>query len=193
MTSQIPTLRLTNAGRWLAIMAVGVLLFGKLVHLGQECGGCCSSHCHVSQQNSGPSERPCLFGCEHHSQNTPQVPNDSESPDGHDEHDCVICSVLSHVTQCAQIVGLPAESQIVVANIWAPESTVTIQVLFPVDPRGSPRIPADRRRSADQPLHLLGKSAALNLCAQHRTGLCGAIIAASFDWLVSVPDGELLC
>ena len=137
MTTQTPILDHTNAGRWLAILAVVVLLFGKLVHLEQECGGCCSSsQCHASAQESPP----CPFGCEHHSHTAQDEPCDSETPKGHDEHDCVICSVLSHVMQCPELVGLPAESELVAANVSAPESTVTAEVLFPVDPRGPPSI-----------------------------------------------------
>ncbi len=141
MTTHVQTSRLTRAGRWLAISALAVLLSGRLVHIGQECGGCCSSsHCHATAAESRPTERPCPFGCEHHSHDAPNEPCSSDTPNSHDEHDCAICSVLSHVTQCPELVGLPAESELVAANVWTPESTVTAEVLFPVDPRGPPSI-----------------------------------------------------
>jgi hypothetical protein len=141
MTTQTQTSGLIRAGRWLAISAVTVLLFGTLVHLGQECGGrCSSSHCHASVQESGRSERPCPFGCEHHSHNASSEPCDSESPNGHDERDCAICSVLSHVTECPELVGVPAESELVVANNCAPEAMATADILFPVHPRGPPSL-----------------------------------------------------
>lgn len=127
------------------MLAVGVLLFGKLVHQGQECGGCCtSSECHVVEQQPQGSEPPCPFGCEHHSQPRLQTaanePCDSESPDGHDEHTCAVCSVLSHVTQSPDLVGLPAESELVAANACVIESMVTADVLFPAHPRGPPLV-----------------------------------------------------
>ncbi len=141
MTTQAQTSRLSRAGRWLAIAAVTVLLFGKPVHLGQECGGCCSaSHCHASGQESRPSERPCPFGCGHHSHNGPNEPCDDEPPNGHDEHECSVCSVFSHVTECPGIVGLPAESEFVAAIDCAPEAKGAAEVFFPVHPRGPPRL-----------------------------------------------------
>ena len=141
MTTQTQTSKLSKAGRWLAIAAVTALSFGKLVHLEQECGGCySSSHCHVPEQESGRSERPCPFGCAHHSQEAPNEPCDSDLPNGHDEHDCAICTVLSHVTECPELVGLPAESELVVASDLALEVVATADVLRPVHPRGPPSI-----------------------------------------------------
>jgi len=139
MTTQTQTSRLSKAGRWLAILAVTVLWFGKLVHLGQECDNecCSSSHCHVASQES---ERPCPFGCKHHSHTAPTEPCEDEAPNDHDEHHCAICSVLSHVTQCPEIAGLPAESEFLAAHICVAETMVAADILFPVHPRGPPSI-----------------------------------------------------
>lgn len=141
MTTHTQTSRLSKAGRWLAITAVTVLLFGKLVHLGQECGGCCSSsHGHASAQESARSEQECPFGCDHHSQNGPNEPCSSESPNDHDEHGCAVCSLLSQVTESPDLVGLPGESELVAASVCLSAAFAAADVFSPVHPRGPPSL-----------------------------------------------------
>lgn len=125
----------------MAILAMAVLIFGKLIHLGQECGECCSSsHCSLDTLAPERSERPCPFGCEHHSHTTPTEPSDGETPESHDEHNCAICSVLSHVTDCPELAGLPAESELVGVADSSNETIEVADLLFPVHPRGPPSI-----------------------------------------------------
>ena len=135
-----PTTFYRNAGRWMAIAAMSVLVCGKLVHLGQESAGCCSgSHCHV-EADSSPQPKPCPFGCLHHEQ--PENGTHSEGhepcPDGHDEHHCSICTVLAHVTESTAIVDVPDESRFVVETMPFDSASSEAAVFFPVHPRGPP-------------------------------------------------------
>lgn len=91
----------------LALTAVLVLLVGKSVHLGQECGdSCCSIDVEAASESLECS-------CCHHSHDASEDESGEEPGENHDQHQCPVCSVLSHVTQCPLIVGLPSESQLV--------------------------------------------------------------------------------
>lgn len=92
-------------GGWLALTAVFVLLVGKSVHLGQECG----DNCCVIDVEAAAKSPDC--SCCHHSSDASE--DESGGEQNHDQHQCPVCSVLSHVTQCPLIVGLPSEFQLV--------------------------------------------------------------------------------
>ena len=139
MTTKNPTTLLLTGGRWLAITAAVVLLSGKLIHSGQECGGC-STHCHTSPKTSTASSRPCPFGCEHHSHENPCTPSGEESPGDHDEHECAVCSVLSHVIECPEIVGLPDESDLITATVGPDSVSADAEIFFSIHPRGPPAL-----------------------------------------------------
>jgi len=132
-----PTTSFRNAGRWLAILAMSVLVCGKLVHLEQESAGCCAGEdLHVEAGNS-PQLKPCPFGCLHH-----ETPENSDQPEdnepSHDEHQCSICSVLSHVTESPAIVDVPDESRFVAGTVPFESASAKTAVFFSVRPRGPP-------------------------------------------------------
>ena len=128
-----------KAGRWLAILAMCVMLVGKLVHFGQECDGCCSAGKCVVTSDGMHRTAPCPFGCTH---DHGTVPSGSESDEpsgkGHDEHQCAVCSVLSHVTEAPEIVGIPDDFQIVADRPAVAPAFCLQEVFFDAHPRGPP-------------------------------------------------------
>ena len=142
MRTLSPTSFSQTAGRWLAILAMLVLLVGKFVHLGQECDGCCEDgHCLVSASESDRSV-PCPFGCEHHKPAIAESESKSEGGDSpasqHDEHQCAVCSVLSQVTDGPAIVGLPDECELVVETVSVVREVAIRGAFFRARPRGPP-------------------------------------------------------
>lgn len=121
---------------WLALTAVLVLLVGKSVHLGQECGdSCCSVAVGVAEVEVTVESQSC--SCGHHAS---EEESGSESEQHHDQHQCPVCSVLSHVTDCPLIVGLPSESQLATVVYCQVASVAIVGEDSPFLPRGPPAI-----------------------------------------------------
>lgn len=122
------------------MVAIAVMLVGKLVHLGQVCTDCCSGdHCQIMTPKSEAVET-CPFGCQHHSpdEQNPEGEEQNSRGNGHDAHQCAVCSVLSHATQCPAIVGLPDESDLVAELMMAPRDLAIQEAIFRANPRGPP-------------------------------------------------------
>lgn len=118
---------------WLALTAVLVLLVGKSVHLGQECGDdCCSPVVQAAPESLGCS-------CCHHSHSAAEDESDRESQKGHDEHQCPVCSVLSHVTECPIVIGLPDEAALVTSVAFQQIAVGASGPQLPSQPRGPPQ------------------------------------------------------
>ena len=144
MDFRTPSTRRLLAGRLFAIAAMFVLLFGRIIHLNQECGDCCSVSCsHDYAAKASPKQsRPCPFGCCHdHEQPAPHEKTDESRHDEHPTHDeshCAVCSVFAQAPSCVSVVGLPAESDVVVDTITFESASVAAVTMISAQSRGPP-------------------------------------------------------
>jgi len=130
-----------HAGRWLAITALLVMVSGKLVHLGQECDGCCAGQACAATSHKSERNAPCPFGCTHHDdcRDAKSGSDGQDSPQKeHDEHQCSVCSILAYVTSGPAVLGLPDEGPLVVGLVDFTSETAIPGATFKARPRGPP-------------------------------------------------------
>lgn len=102
-------------GRLMAVLSLAVVLFGKPVHLHQECG-CCPVEMRerLTADEASLTSTACPFGCPHHATPVSDTERESQPRPCHDGQHCTVCQQLAQAPDLVAIVAVPIAVDVIV-------------------------------------------------------------------------------